>query len=70
MIPKKKKLELDLDWLKSWFDFAPEERLLLAGILAIALIGLTARYMYLTRQQPEICQPSGLPAHQHGGFHE
>ena len=70
MLPKKKKLELDLEWLKSWFDFAPRERTLLAGILIIALIGLTARYIHLSRQQPDPWQPSGLSSVPQGASHE
>ena len=35
------------------FAMTREEKLLVAGILAIALVGLVARYVYLRNQKPE-----------------
>jgi hypothetical protein len=52
-----KKTEMDLRWLKAWFDLAPDERKLAVGILAIALVGLLARYVYLKHQTPEPIEP-------------
>lgn len=50
---------IDLCWLRSWFDLAPDERKIIAGILAIALVGLVARYVYLKNQKPEPMAPEG-----------
>lgn len=36
---------------KLWFALTAEERGFLAGILAIALVGLTARYLHLRAQE-------------------
>ena len=49
----RKKSEVDLSWLRAWFDLAPDERKFLTGILAIALVGLVARYVHLKNQKPE-----------------
>lgn len=37
----------------SRFAMTREEKLLVAGILAIALVGLVARYLYLANLEPE-----------------
>jgi hypothetical protein len=60
-MPKpRKKIEIDLQGLKAWFDLAPGERKALAGILAIALVGLMARYLHLRHESPEPYQPAGV----------
>ena len=51
---------IDLRWLRSWFDLAPDERKFLAAILAIALVGLAARYVHLKNQKPEPVVPQGV----------
>ncbi len=51
---------IDLSWLRSWFDLAPGERKFLAGILAIALVGLVARYVHLKNQKPGPVDPPGV----------
>lgn len=38
-----------------------EEKILLGTVLAIALIGLFARYSYLHGQRPKAYQPEKLP---------
>ena len=47
----------DARWLRAWFSTTPDERLVVAGILAIALIGLTARYWHLKHQAAEPYPP-------------
>ena len=37
----------------AWFGLTREERWLVAGILGLALLGLTARYLHLRSQQPD-----------------
>ena len=56
----KKGRNIDLSWLRSWFDLAPDERKFMAGILAIALVGLVARYVHLKNQKPEPVAPQGV----------
>lgn len=64
----REKSRVDLSWLRSWFDLAPGERKFLAGILAIALVGLVARYVHLKNQKPEPVVPQGMEqAGQAGG---
>ena len=59
---------IDWRWLKSWFDLAPSERKFIAGILAIALVGLVARYVHLKSQKPEPVVPEGVePTGRMGG---
>ena len=55
-----KKSKIDLRWLRAWFDLAPDERKFMAGILAIALVGLWARYVHLKNQKPEAIAPEGV----------
>ena len=38
---------------KLWLYLTKEERRLVLGILILALIGLTARYIHLKQQQPD-----------------
>lgn len=38
--------------LRAWFTLTPQEQRLLLGVLALTLIGLTARYWHLRNQQP------------------
>lgn len=52
--------------LRLWFALTSEERVFLAGILLIALIGLTARYLYLRGQRPEPYTPPPAAAHAEG----
>ena len=56
----REKSGVDLSWLRSWFDLAPDERKFVAGILAIALVGLVARYVHLKHQTPEPVAPEGV----------
>lgn len=37
---------------RAWFSITPQEQRLLLGILAITLIGLTARYWHLRNRNP------------------
>jgi hypothetical protein len=37
----------------AWFQFTPQERVVIIGILAIALVGLTARYLHQRSLKPE-----------------
>lgn len=47
-----------------WFAVTPPERKLLFGILAVALLGFTARYIHLRAQRPAALDASdGIPAH-------
>jgi hypothetical protein len=55
----RKKTGVDLRWLRAWFDLAPDERKFVAGILAIALVGMVARYVHLRNEKPETCRPEG-----------
>ena len=56
----REKSGVDLSWLKAWFDLAPDERKFVAGILAIALVGLVARYVHLKNQKPDAIVPEGV----------
>jgi plastocyanin domain-containing protein len=47
--------------LKGWFILTQNERLLVAAILSIALIGLVVKFFYLKKEKPEIFEPEGLP---------
>lgn len=38
---------------KLWFHLTEEERWLVVAILALALLGLTARYIHLRSQEPD-----------------
>jgi hypothetical protein len=44
-----------------WFGLTAEEKRFLAGLLAIALTGLVARYVHLRREAAEPYQPAGAP---------
>lgn len=46
--------------LRLWFGLNTEERLLVAGLLAVILVGLAARYHHLRRQQADPYRPAGL----------
>lgn len=54
---KIKKASWDARWLRAWFSMTADERLVVAGILAIALVGLSARYWHLKHQQAEPYEP-------------
>lgn len=60
MTAKRRRLEFDLRWLRAWFDLTAGEKKFVAGILAIALIGLVARYFHLKNLRPEPYQPEGI----------
>ena len=45
----------------SAFAMTREEKVLLGTVLAIALLGLVARYSYLHGQRPSAYQPGKLP---------
>ena len=48
-----------------WFALNSEERKLLGGILAIALIGLAARHLHLQRQVKAAAAPPPVAQPQH-----
>ena len=54
---KIKEAKWDARWLRAWFAMTPDERLVVAGILAIALVGLSARYWHLKHQRAEPYEP-------------
>ena len=54
---KVKGTKWDARWVRAWFTMTPDERLFVAGILAIALVGLSARYWHLKHQQAEPYEP-------------
>ena len=58
---------IDLRWIRAWFDLAPGERKFMAGILAIAVVGLAARYIHLRNQRPESVAPQGVEQAGRGG---
>ena len=48
-------------WLVSTFALTREEKLLLATVLGVALVGLVARYVHLRGLKPEPYTPPNLP---------
>ena len=56
----KKRLEFDWGGLRSWFMLTADERKVLAGIIAVVLVGLIARYLHLRNERPVPYQPAGL----------
>jgi hypothetical protein len=46
--------------IASVFDFTAEERLFLAAVVAIFLLGLAARYAWLRSRRPEPNRPDGV----------
>ena len=42
------------------FTLTREEQIFLAGVLAIALVGMAARYWHLKQEKPEPYQPDGM----------
>ena len=42
------------------FTLTREEQVFLAGVLAIALVGIAARYWHLRHEKPEAYQPEGV----------
>ncbi|MFH0879361.1 MAG: hypothetical protein V2A34_06575 [Lentisphaerota bacterium] len=44
----------------TWFDLTQEERRFFLGVLAIALIGLVARFIHLKGEKPENYQPDEI----------
>ncbi|MFH0953364.1 MAG: hypothetical protein V1873_03445 [Verrucomicrobiota bacterium] len=67
MTAQRRKLEIDLRWLRAWFDLTADERKFVAGILVIAVIGLAARYFHLKNQKAEPYQPEGVRQAEYGG---
>ena len=53
-----------LSHLRSWFVLTKEERIALATVLVIALIGLLARYQHLKNQKPESTEKQELVSHE------
>ena len=51
-----------LQHARAWFSLTPQEKLLLGGILLIALIGVAARHWHLAHQAPEAYQPVAAAA--------
>lgn len=43
--------------VRMWFAMTPQERKLLFGILAVTLIGFTARYLHLRSREPTPVDP-------------
>ena len=54
---KIKEAKWDARWLRAWFSMTPDERLVIAGVLTIALVGLSARYWHLKHLKPEPYEP-------------
>ena len=54
----------------AWFALTNEERWLVAGILGLALLGLTARYLHLRGQRADPIVPPGLTEPSPAGAHE
>ena len=50
--------------VRVWFDLNPDERLILAGLLAIAVLGLVSRYLYLSQREATPYEPRDLPRHE------
>lgn len=46
--------------LRFWLLLTGSERLWLAGILAILLVGVAARWWHLTRERPDPYVPAGM----------
>jgi len=42
------------------FTLTREEQVFLAGVLAIAIVGIAARYWHLKQEKPEPYQPEGV----------
>jgi hypothetical protein len=64
---KRRKLEFDWSWLRSWFDLTGQERWFVGGILAIALVGLFARYLHLRSEKPAPYRPAVAEASAYKG---
>ena len=56
--------------LVAWFALTREEQWLVAGVLGLALIGLTARYLHLRNVQPDPVDVSEWAAPAHPGAQE
>lgn len=46
--------------VRSWFALSTKEISVLACVLAIFVLGLLARYVFLRGEQPETYQPTGV----------
>ena len=44
-------------WWKARFGLTRQERMLVLAVLAIALVGLVARYVHLSRQEADVYAP-------------
>ncbi len=60
MIRKRQKLELDLEWLRNWFVLTTGEKQVIALVVAIAIVGLVARYLHLRSERADAYEPHGL----------
>ena len=45
---------------RAWFSLTRQEQLLLSAVLAIILVGVTARYFHLKNEKPEPYDPEGI----------
>ncbi|MBN1270331.1 MAG: hypothetical protein JXB04_12140 [Kiritimatiellae bacterium] len=57
---KKDDVEAMPPFLRAWLALTEQERWFIAGILLIALVGLTARYLHLRAETPEPYVPVGV----------
>ena len=48
-------------FMRMWFAVTPQERLLLLGIVLVALVGLTARFAHDHRAAQAAAQPDTTP---------
>ena len=48
--------------VRALFEMTPQERLLVSGVLAAALVGLGVRAWVLHRQRADSYEPPGVPA--------
>jgi hypothetical protein len=54
--------------LRAWFALTVAERWFIGGILAIALVGITARYVHLKREHAAPYETEGLSSAEYGGI--
>ncbi|MBN1268338.1 MAG: hypothetical protein JXB04_02025 [Kiritimatiellae bacterium] len=64
---KKDDIEAMPPFLRAWFALTEQERWFIAGILLIALVGITARYFHLKGEKAEPYEPEGAGALYKGG---
>lgn len=68
VIRKRQKLELDLAWLRNWFVLTADEKRVIALIVAIAIVGVIARYLHLRGERADAYEPQGLGLVAQGGM--